>query len=457
MKPTYSYREKAREFLIVLLPIFITQLAIVSTGFFDTVMSGHVSERDLAGVAVGVNLFMPIFGSCLGVISGLMPTIAQLYGAGQTKQIPFVVTQGLYWSVLAGLVLIVFGLLAVPPVLGLLQLEPKVEYIATYYLLAMACGICPVFAAGVLRNFIDALGYTRLTMLITICAVPFNIAMNYLFIFGTWGFPALGGIGAGVGTAITFYFMLLLNVLGVCYIKPFKDYRLFSHFSRPAFAEWKKQLGLGIPIGSAMFCEQSIFGAVGLCMTVYGTDVIAAHQAAMNFSTVIYMIPLSVSMTLTILVGFEVGAKRFADARRYTYMGLFLSLVFALFLAGGLLQLRADIASLYTKNQQINDLLQTFLLYSICLQLADGISAPLQGTLRGYRDVQVTFLLAVLSYWIIGLPIGYLWAQYGAGGPYGYWTGLVAGIAAGAALLGLRLKKVQRRVLLPKEDHAQQL
>lgn len=444
MKQTSSYYQRVREFIIILLPIFITQLALVSTGFFDTIMAGHVSGQDLAGVAVGVNLFMPVFGSVLGVISGLMPIIAQNYGAGRKNEIAISVRQGMYWAFFAGLGLAVIGFLVVPFVMATLQLEARVQYVASYYLLIMAAGLCPIFVAGVLRSFIDALGYTRLTMLITILAVPVNILLNYLFMFGRGGFPALGGIGAGVGTAVTFYFVLILNILAVVCLQPFKSYKIFSGIARPDWHIWRSQLAVGIPIGSAMFCEQSIFGAVGMFMTVYGTGVIAAHQAAMNFSTMVYMIPLSISMTLTILVGFEIGAGRVNDAKTYGRMGIFLSMCFGLSLAAILISFRSQIAALYTVDPAVATLLERFLIFSACLHAADGVSAPLQGTLRGCKDVRVTLLLAILSYWIIGLPAGYVFANYLGAGPFGYWIGLVLGIGVGAVFLGLRLKRVQK-------------
>jgi MATE family multidrug resistance protein len=450
MKQTYSYYQRVREFIIILLPIFITQLALVSTGFFDTIMAGHVSGQDLAGVAVGVNLFMPVFGSVLGVIAGLMPIIAQYYGAGRKTEIAINVRQGMYWALLAGLGLAALGALLVPLVMAMLQLEDRVQYVACYYLLLMAAGLCPIFVAGVLRSFIDALGYTRLTMLITILAVPINILLNYLFMFGRGGFPALGGIGAGVGTAVTFYFVLALNILAVVCLRPFKEYKIFSGIARPAWHIWRSQLAVGIPIGSAMFCEQSIFGAVGMFMTVYGTGVIAAHQAAMNFSTMVYMIPLSISMTLTILVGFEIGAKRFSDAQAYGSMGIFLSICFGLGMAAVLISFRSQIAALYTADPAVGALLEQFLIFSACLHAVDGVSAPMQGTLRGCKDVRVTLLLAILSYWIIGLPTGYLFANYLGSGPFGYWIGLVLGIGVGALFLGIRLRRVQQRMQLMK-------
>ncbi|MDQ0203042.1 MATE family efflux transporter [Pectinatus haikarae] len=444
MKRTYTYKQKTLQFFTVLMPIFITQLSIISIGFFDTIMSGHAGEQELAGVAIATNLFFPFFNSSLGIISGLTPSIAHLYGAGKKEKIRFIVQQGFYWALCLAFFFIAAGILLVNILIPVLNLEIRVNYVFTHFLIAIAFGIFPIFLSAVLRNFIDALGFTKLTMCITMCTVPINIFLNYLFIFGSWGFPAMGGIGAGIGSAITYYINLLLNVLVIITVKPFRHYLIFKNFPRPSFAEWKKQLSVGIPIGSTIFCEQSIFGAVGLLMTVYGTVVIAAHQSALNFTTMVYMIPLSISMALTILVGYELGAGRPADAKKYSRLGRLLSFVFAASIAAILINFRTEISSLYTTDVHVKYLLSVFLIYAVCMQVTDGINAPLQGTLRGYKDVKITFYLAVLSYWLIGLPFGWLLAVPFAFGPYGYWLGLIAGLLSGAVLLAFRLKKVEK-------------
>ncbi|WP_418626553.1 MATE family efflux transporter [Anaerosinus sp.] len=448
MRQTYSYKEKVKQFMIVLLPIFITQITLMSTGFFDTVMAGNVSEYDLAGVAIAVNIFMPVFGSILGVLSGLTPTISQLYGANKKEELPFIIVQGIYLAIVIAICLIILGFIVIDPLLNVMNLEAKVKIVAKGFLLACAFGISPILIAAVFRNFVDALGYTRVTMVVTVCAVPINICMNYLFIFGKMGFPALGGIGAGVGTAITYWFVLFINLLVIKHVKPFSQYDIFRFFGKPDFAAWRQLLSIGIPIGFAMFCEQSIFGAVALFMAAYGTTVIAAHQAAMNFSTMVYMIPLSISMALTIMVGYEVGAKRYKDAKKYSYLGVALSILFSGSLTLILANFKGEIAALYTKDEAVYQMIQIFLLYVIVLQFSDAISAPLQGALRGYKDVKITLILAVISYWIIGLPVGYAFANYLGVGPYGYWVGLIAGIVAGAVALIIRLVKVQRKQLV---------
>ncbi|MDY4415480.1 MATE family efflux transporter [Selenomonas sp.] len=446
MRQTFGYREKGKQFFIVLLPIFVTQLAIMATGFFDTVMAGRLSEQDLAGVAIGSNLFFPFFGAFLGIISGLTPVLSNLYGAGKRDKIALITRQGFYWALALAVFLIVFGVLTAPLVLDALALEPRVEEIARGYLAAIACGLPPIFLAGVLRNFIDAHGKTQLTMHITILTVPFNIFFNYVFMYGAFGVPAFGGVGAGIGSAVAFCGNLVLNILAAARLAPFREYHLFAHFPRPDFREWRKQLGLGIPIGATMFCEQSIFGAVALFMTAYGTTVVAAHQAAMNFTTMVYMIPLSVSMALTILVGYETGAKRLKDAAEYTRLARVLTFAFEGSVAICCLLLRDVIADVYTRDADVHALLIVFLFYAVFMQFADSLNAPLQGALRGYKDVRVTFYLAVASYWIIGLPCGHLVATAGGLGPYGYWTGLIAGIFVGAVFLHLRLRRVQRKL-----------
>ena len=159
------------------------------------------------------------------------------------------------------------------------------------------------------------------------------------------------------------------------------------------------------------------------------------------------MIPLSISMALTIMVGYEVGAKRYEDAKKYSYLGVALSILFSGSLTLILANFKGEIAALYTKDEAVYQMIQIFLLYVIVLQFSDAISAPLQGALRGYKDVKITLILAVISYWIIGLPVGYAFANYFGVGPYGYWVGLIAGIVAGAVALIIRLVKVQRKQL----------
>ena len=454
LKEVHGYPARTRQFFIVLLPILVTQVSLIAPGFFNTVMAGHISKEDLAGIAVGASIFFPVFGAFMGLVSGLTPVIAQHYGARRTLEIRQVVQQSFYWATILSVLLLIVGVLTVPHLVRALALEPVVEDITMEYLSYIALGLIPVAPAIVLRNFIDAHGRTRLTMYITMTTIPINIVLNYIFMYGACGVPAFGGPGAGLGASLSYGIFFILNVIAVLRIPQFARYHVLAHLPKPIPSDWWALLAICIPIGLTVFCEQSIFGAVGLLMAAYGTTVLAAHQAAMNFTTIVYMLPLSVSMAITILVGYEVGGGRENGARAYIRLSRVLTLVFVGVIALVLAAMRDSVAALYTTNPEVQELLRVFLLYALVMQFCDCVNAPLQGALRGYKDVTVTFWLAVLSFWGIGLPAGYVLAAWTELGPYGYWAGLNGGILVGAVLLMLRLRIIEQRMRKAKQTES---
>lgn len=445
MNQTHTLGEKVRQFLGVLLPILISQLALFGMTFFDTVMSGKASPLDLAGVAIGSSLWVPIQSGLTGILLAVTPMVAQMAGAGRKDQVPFTVLQAVYLSVVIAIAVILVGALVLNPILNGMKLEPDVRDIARDFLIALSIGIIPMFAYTVIRCFIDALGWTRVTMLITLVSLPINVVLNYALIFGNLGFPRLGGVGAGYASAITYWIIALISLYVVQRVQVFAEYGIFARFYRLSIAVWKELLKLGVPIGFAIFFEVSIFAAVTLLMSQFNTVTIAAHQAAMNFASFVYMVPLSISMALTIVIGFEVGAERYKDARHYSYMGICIAVMMALLFALGLFIFSEQVAGLYTNDAAVLQLAQHFLLYSILFLVSDAVAAPIQGILRGYKDVTVTFIVALVSYWVIGLPLGYLFANYTSFAAFGYWIGLIAGLAAGAVFLFGRLLAIQRK------------
>ncbi|GAB6178697.1 MATE family efflux transporter [Desulfotomaculum defluvii] len=410
----------------------------------DTIMSGNAGTRDLAGVAIGSSLWMPIFTGITGILLAITPIIAQLVGAGQKKRVPFAVIQGTYIAVAISLIVIFCGSLALKPILHTMHLEPSVRDIARRYLMGISFGITPMFIYTILRCFMDSLGQTRMSMFITLLSLPINIGLNYLLIFGKLGFPRLGGVGAGYATAITYWCILLIAFYVVHRVEPFSDYGIFNKIPAVSLFHWKEQLKLGIPIGFTIFFETSVFSGVTLLMSQYDTITIAAHQAALNFASLLYMIPLSISMALTIAVGFEVGARRYADAKQYSLLGLGIALGMAVCCGIGLLLFGEQVAGIYTSDKAVFQMAKQFLIYAIFFQLSDAIATPVQGILRGYKDVNISFLVAFTSYWVIGLPVGHLLSLYTNLGPFGYWGGLIVGLALGATSLLYRMFWIQK-------------
>ncbi|MNK23412.1 Multidrug resistance protein MdtK [compost metagenome] len=445
MKQTFSLKQKYIQFIHILIPILITQITLSLMTFFDTMMSGHSSPADLAGAAIGSSLWLPVQTGLSGILMGITPIVSHLVGRRDRNQVDYNVMQALLLSFVVSIVVLIGGSIALDPILSSMGLEPKVQHVAHYFLVAIGTGIIPLFGYTVLRSFIDSIGQTRISMTITLLSLPINVLVNYLLIFGKMGFPRLGGIGSGVASAFTYWCIFILAVVIVRKSEAFSEYQMLRKWYKISFSKWKELLKIGVPIGFAIFFETAVFAAVTLFMSQYDTKTIAAHQAALNFASTLYMIPLSICLSLTILVGFETGAARLRDAKQYANLGIGTAAGMSIVTAIILLVFQNGVASLYSDEPAVIELTKHFLIYAIFFQLSDAIAAPIQGALRGYKDVNSPFLLAFIAYWVIGLPLGYVLANYTSQGPYGYWLGLISGLAVAAVSLFLRLAYMQKK------------
>ncbi|CAM3047988.1 MATE family efflux transporter [Filibacter tadaridae] len=429
----------------IVMPILITQVALYLMTFFDILMTGRYDTYHLAGVTIGSSFWVPVYTGLAGILMGLTPIIAHHIGARRSEKVRPSVQQGLYVSVVLAAIIYAFILFAVAPILEAMPLEEKVRVVAAKYLKGMSLGLLPLFAYTVLRSFFDALGATRVSMFIILLSAPINILINYLLIYGNWGFPELGGAGAGYASGITYWIVFFIACAVAWGRKPFTEFNLFKEWGKISFVSWKEILFIGVPIGISIFVETSIFSAVTLLMSNYSTAIISAHQIALNFTSLLYMIPLSISMGATILVGQAVGAGQMRDAKQYSYLAVGLAIAFSFISIAILLVFREPIASLYTTDGAIISLAVQFFVFAALFQLSDAVQAPVQGALRGYKDVNMTFIMAIVSYWVLGLPIGYLMATFTDLGPYGYWIGLIAGLTIGAITLLVRLMYIQKK------------
>ncbi len=429
----------------IFFPILVTQVAFYLISFFDTVMAGRYGSADLAGVGVGASLWAPVYTGLTGILLAIAPLVSQAMGAKREREVKRIVMQALYVAVVIIGLTVVIGLIAVNPILERMELSAEAREVARNYLVMLALGIVPMFVFFVLRTLVDSLGKSNITMVLLLISLPINVLFNYLFIFGSFGFPELGGVGAGVATAITYWILCLAIIAVVFKGELFQRLGILRRFYRPDMKRIKELILLGAPIGLAIFSEVSIFSAVTLLLGAYGDVIIGAYQAAINFASFVYMIPLSAASALTITVGFEVGAKRIKDAVQYVVIGLTMCVAVSLF-SGILLYLKnEELAALYSRDPQVIEAAAHFMILAIFFQLSDAVAAPTQGALRGFKDVNVTFLLTIAAYWIIGLPLGFYLERYTVLGPDGYWWGLIIGLAVGATLLLVRLMHLIRK------------
>lgn len=438
------YRGHIKRLLSVMLPILGTQMAIIGMNFFDASMSGQAGDMDLAGAAIGSNIWMPIQTGLNGVLMAALPLIANLLGAGEKQKITFVVRHGLALAFMFALLVIGCGILFLPHILGNMGLEAQVYHISLWYLAGLGLGVIPFFMITPLRSLVDTLGYTHLTMRIYMLALPINACLNYIFIFGKFGMPRLGGIGAGLASGLTYWLLFFIFIFAILRLQQFRIYHVLG-FMRPQLTWIKEYLRIGLPMGTSIFMETSIFGVVALFIAKFGTSIIASHQAALNFSSLIYMIPLSFSLALTIVIGVEYGAKRYKETHNYTTIGLQMSLFIAVIYMFIEYFVRENIALLYTTNPEVIALVKIFLLYAIGWQALDAIAAPIQGILRGYKDVNATFWSGVLAYWGICLPMGLVLDYHFQQGAFSYWQSLDFGVGSSAVFLSIRLWWLQKK------------
>ncbi len=422
-------------------PIILTQLSHMGMSAVDAVMAGRVSPVDLAGVALGTSFYWPGLLLLSGIVMSVTPTVSQMHGGGQASEAGVVVRQALWIALIGGL------LLAVPMQFAeagyrLIGVDPAAIPVASAYIGAMSFGLVPILGFFVLRYLCDGLSWTRPAMVVALCALGLKVPLNYLFVYGGFGVPAMGGVGCGVSGAIVMWGELIAMVAIVRYSRV-RDLGVLARFSWPDPAIVWRLLKLGVPIGVALFFEVAVFSVVTLLVGHLGVDAVASHQIASNVGGVAFMIPLALGMAATIRVGYSIGARDYAGARRSAFVALGASLAFALVAAVAVFTLREDIAGLYTKDPEVISAAAGLLLLVALYQFVADTQVTAVGALRGYKDTRAPMLTAAFAYWVIGLPLG---AALGFGiggvaalGVTGFWIGLVAGLAVAAVMLVWRL------------------
>ena len=441
-------RTEVRALLALAFPIIISQIATTAMGFVDAEMAGRVGPRDLAAVALGNSIWVPVFLLMSGILLATTPKVAQRFGANTHGEIGPIVRQALWLALITGLCAALI-LIGAEPLLHLMKVDPELIAPSMGYLHGIASGMPAVGLYCVLRNFSDVLGKTRPSMILGLSALALNIPINYIFIYGHFGVPAMGGVGCGWATAIVMWFMALGMVAWTYRGAIYQSSKVYSHFEWPNWSILKRLLSVGLPIGIAVFAESSIFAVIALLIGSLGATVVAGHQIALNFSSLVFMIPYSLGMAITVRVGQALGREQPREARFVAGVGMGTALVWAAISASLILLLRQQIATVYTADPLVIEVATMLLMFAALYQFSDVIQVTAAGALRGYQDTRVTMILTLFAYWGIGLPVGYalgLTDWFGpANGPSGLWQGLIVGLTCAALMLGVRLARSAKR------------
>lgn len=438
-------KKDIKKLLSVMIPILVAQVSTAGVTFINTTMAGHAGADDLAGVSVGAGLFYPLLASIIGLLMAGTPLMAQLIGRKERESLPFIVRSGMVIGLSVWALFTAAYFFFIDDLLASLALEAAVEHIARYYLMTMIGVVFFLSLMIPLRCLTDTAGSTSISMKLFLMAPVINGIFNYLFIYGHGGMPALGGIGAGLATMMTYGFLLGLFLLVVMKSKNLGGRQIFASLALRS-KDLREYLVVGVPSGLSIFMEMSLFSLIIVFLSRYGTDALAAYQIADNFASLVYMLPVSCSMALTILIATAVGAGDMSLARRYKKAGFVVAMGGAMMTASFTVLFRNSIGSVYTDDAAVALIAGQFLIYSAGWQLFDAISTPIQGILRGLKDTRISFVLMVLAYWGGCFPMSLFLDSHTALGADSFWLGLDFGVGCSAFLMILRLLYVERKL-----------
>jgi multidrug resistance protein, MATE family len=433
---------------VLALPLVLGQLASVGMNVIDTLLAGRHDAVTLAAVGVGSAVWSLVILILIGVLMAVPPSVSQLNGAGRRAEVGPVFRQSLWLALVLGTALLVLvrqgGWL-----LALLGVAEEVRPAAEAFLAGVSWG-APGFGLYLcLRYVSEGVGLTRPTMVFGVLGLVVLLPLGYALLWGRFGLPALGAYGLGLATALVLWAQAVGLAIYLRWSPRYADLDLFARWDRPNLPLLGELLWIGVPMGVSIFMEGSLFVATALLIATLGAVPVAAHQIAINIAALCFMVPLGVAMATTVRVGNAVGRGDPAGVRWAAGGGYAITGITQLASASLLLVAAEPIARAYTPDTEVVRLAAELMFFAAIFQLSDGLQAASGGALRGLKDTRIPMFITVLSYWGIGMPLGWWLGLQQGGGAQGMWIGLIVGLSAAAILLTWRFVRRTGVVELP--------
>lgn len=439
-----------KRLLVLMLPLYVANLMNMGMGVVDTIVAGQAGPEQLAGVALGSSVTVPIMVAVGAVLTIIGPMVSRLRGAGCEGKVGLLLNNA---KLLAFILMAVevAALLAGSLVFPLVSDDAVMVQVATDYLYYLVLCVPASVMLRCLQGHFEGYGHTRPAMLISLVGLLLNIPLNYIFVFGWGPIPAMGGAGTGLTTALIHYMMLAAMMVLMAVYPRYRRNIVQMWANRRA--EWRVVRDIfskGLPLGVASLCEMTFFCVVTLVIAPLGAQAVSAHQVAINVSGVLFMFPLSLSIATSIRSAYHVGAH---DKNRFDALlrtSITFMLVVILSLAVLTVCLRREIISLYTAELPIIDLASGLLFLCAVYQMPDALQALMSGLLRGCHDTQAITWVNMFSYWVVGFPLAGILIRTDcivpAMGPAGAWVSFVVALAITALLLSWRFACARKRV-----------
>jgi MATE family multidrug resistance protein len=440
-----ALRIEIRPTLRLALPLVLAELGWMSMAIVDTMMVGRLpdSAAAIGAVSVSSNLFhvLVFFGE--GLLIGLDTLVSQAFGAGRREDCHRSLLNGIYLSLILTLLLMA-PLWLFPSLLNRIGVEPRVAVLAIPYMKALAAGALPLLIYFAVRRAMQAMNMVRPVAFALITANLVNLLGNWLFIYGKWGFPAMGVAGSGWSTAVARLYMAAVLVVYLLWYDRRHHTELLKTPVEIDLLRIRRLIALGLPAAIQITLEVSVFALATAFIARLGTVPLASHQIALNTVALTYMVPLGISSAASVRVGQAIGRKDPRAAGDAGGTAIFLGAAFMTLASIALLVFPHQIARVYTHDEAVIHSAVLLLAAGAAFQLFDGIQAVATGALRGAGDTRTPMFCHFTGYWVIGLPLG-AWLCFRRGwGAFGLWVGLSLALI----LIGIILLFVWRRMVL---------
>jgi len=426
--------------------------------FADNVMVGQLGTAELAAVSLGNSFIFIAMSLGIGFTTAITPLVAEADSSNNISSGKKAFKHGLLLSSILSVILFLIILLS-KPLLNIMDQPEEVVELAIPYLDIVALSLIPLIIFQALKQFSDGLSNTKYPMYATILANVINIILNYLLIFGSFGFPKLGIVGAAIGTLISRIIMVYFLWMIFKSRSKFKAYITNLNFRKIEKTISIKLFNLGFPSALQMFFEVGIFTAAIWLSGVLGKNPQAANQIALNLSSMTFMVGIGLSVAAMVRIGNQKGLNDFITLRRIAFSIFFLTLLIEIIFATFFLVFRDWLPTLYLDqydltnfkdNSEVILLASKLLLVAAFFQIFDGLQVVILGALRGLQDVKIPALITFISYWIVGFPICYYLGLYTNLKSVGIWIGLFTGLFVASILLYIRFNYLSKKLIKSK-------
>jgi MATE family multidrug resistance protein len=400
-------REDVPAILKLATPILVGQLAVIAFGVLDTAMTARYSAEDLAALAMASAIFISIYVGLTGIVSALAPIAGQLFGAKRLNEIGEEVRQAT-WLAIALSILGCLVLLNADHLLDLAHASAEIHAKANLYLSILAIGLPASLGMRVLMGLHNAVSRPAVITAVQLAGLALKLPLNALFIYGGLGIEAMGGPGCAVATVIVTWLWLLVTLIIVWNGRFYQSFEIFKQFSRPNLQRIWVILKLGAPIGFSYLIEVTSFTFMSLFIARFGVTALAGHQIVANLGTVIYMVPLSLSIATMTLVSQSIGANRQDRAEEIGWSAVTFTTLLCIVIGIAVWFLRMFLLDLYSPPEAIKQFAIPLFLFIALYQIFDSLQVTAAFILRAYRIAFLPMIIYAISLWGVGLGGGYI-------------------------------------------------